>query len=110
MISNPTVRKWMYVINPTASTILLILVTFGVIDEGTSASIANAIASILFIATGGVAVSNLSTRPAKISTDGVAVITDALAAYAAKAQPTADSAQRAADAIRKQYVDPFIRR
>lgn len=113
MFSNPTVRKWMYVVNPLVSTTLLILVTLGVIDEGMSASIANAVASLLFVATGGVAVSNLSPKPATITADGVAVITDALAAYTSQAQPAVESAQRtvheAATEIR-EYVDPFIRR
>ncbi|MBH0121571.1 hypothetical protein I0Q12_19470, partial [Rhodococcus sp. CX] len=86
-----------------------ILVTLGVIDEGMSASIANAIASILVIATGGVAVSNLSPKPATITADGIAVITDALAAYAATTQPV-ESVQQAATEIREQYIDPFIRR
>jgi hypothetical protein len=107
MISNPKVRKWLYVIGPAVSTVLLILVTLGVIDEGLSASIANAVSSLLFLATGGVAVSNLSPKPATITADGVAVITDALAAYSTRAQPAIETTPQD---VREQYVDPFIRR
>ncbi|MDH6279550.1 hypothetical protein [Prescottella agglutinans] len=113
MISNPKVRKWLYVVGPTVSTVLLMLVTAGVIDEGLSASIANAVSSLIFLATGGVAVSNLSPKSATITADGVAVITDALDAYSARAQPVIGSTEMQVQVPRrvaKEYVDPFIRR
>lgn len=113
MISNPAIRKWLYVVGPLVSTTLLILVTAGVIDAGMSASIANAVASLLYIATGGVAAANLSPKPAVIGKDVVAVITDALDAYATRVQPAIETAQtqaqKAADDVR-EFIDPFIRR
>lgn len=84
MITSPTARKWIYVVNPVVGAVLLVLVTAGVIDPGTSANIATAVASLLAVATGGLAASNISPRPAQISRDGVQVITDALDAYAAR--------------------------
>lgn len=104
MLSNPNVRKWVYVGQVVLGAVLVVLVAFGIIDQATSDSITDSLDKIIvglsgltFMGVGALARRNLSPRPATIGADGVALITDALDAHAKATAPQAVAAVRRAD-------------
>ncbi|ORL03409.1 hypothetical protein A6F55_09320 [Prescottella equi] len=121
MLNNPNTRKWVYVAQVVLGAALVVLVATGIVDQATSDQITTSldrivagIGGLALLGGGELARRNLSPKPATISADGVQVITNALDAYATRAQPAIETAetqlQKAAAELREQYVDPFIRR
>lgn len=96
-------RKWIYVGQVVLAAILVVLVAFGIIDQTTSDSITESLDKIIvglsglaFMGVGELARRHTSPRPAVIDADGVAVITDALAAHARTVPQTIEAARSAA--------------
>ncbi|NKV36687.1 hypothetical protein GS917_25335 [Rhodococcus hoagii] len=82
MISNPKVRQGLYAVQMLVGGVVAFLAIFGVLEQGTADQIAATIAGLVALAAGGVATANINPKPAVIGPDGVARITDALAAHA----------------------------
>lgn len=88
MLTDPAARKWVYIGNQVVGVVLLILAALGVVTEATSAQVENLVGGVVMLLVGELARRNINVpRPATISADGVQVITEALAPYAA---PTAN--------------------
>lgn len=82
MISNPKVRKGLYAVQMLVGGVVALLSIFGVLEQGVADQIGVTLAGLVALAAGGVATSNINPKPAVIGADGVARITDALAAQA----------------------------
>lgn len=107
MISNPTIRQALYAVQMILGGVVVLLAIFGVLDQDTAGQIVTAIGGLVALAAGGVASSNVNPKPATITSDGVAVITDALEAYAERTIPAvlttaASSAATAVDRARAE--------
>lgn len=107
MFSNPDVRKWAYVAQAVIGAALLALVAAGVVTQEFSDSLTAAVGGLLgvvLVGGGELARRNIAPKPSTITADGVAVIADALDAYAAKAHPAIVSGQRAAQSALEAVV------
>ncbi len=82
MISNPKVAKASTRSRCSSAAWSPSSPIFGVLEQGTADQIAATIAGLVALAAGGVATANINPKPAVIGPDGVARITDALAAHA----------------------------
>jgi xanthosine utilization system XapX-like protein len=81
-MSNPKVRKGLYAVQMIVGGVVALLSIFGILEQDVADQIVTTIAGLVALTAGRVASANLSPKPAVIGADGVARITDALAAYA----------------------------